>query len=235
MFSAAYAGRRWPGTDVENLLFNNIDQTLLLFRSVGTKGVRFQDLGLDPPPDPSGRVRAAYWRYELTDAATAFHGVRLGPVACEIAMTDLRALSARLAARIWLAVRIARPRDYTPVLAPHGYALRAQVRGLDPGTTIKAIVDGASAALQGVSRPDLHDEATTRLARLLEADRAEIRSLIDSAGAPLGPAEQLFVLDGTDQVRITPDDHRCLAAEVLAGPDGGSSQLAIDLYPAFAE
>jgi hypothetical protein len=32
---AGYGGRRWRGTDVENLLVNNIDQGLTLFRNPG--------------------------------------------------------------------------------------------------------------------------------------------------------------------------------------------------------
>jgi hypothetical protein len=36
---AGYGGWRWHGTDVENLLFNNIDQGLSVFRKPGSTGV----------------------------------------------------------------------------------------------------------------------------------------------------------------------------------------------------
>jgi hypothetical protein len=46
---AGYGGWRWHGTDVENLLFNNIDQGLSLFRKPGRAAVGFEDLGLTVP------------------------------------------------------------------------------------------------------------------------------------------------------------------------------------------
>jgi hypothetical protein len=46
---AGYSGQRRSGTDVENLLFNNIDQGLTLFRKPGGTGIRFEDLGPTVP------------------------------------------------------------------------------------------------------------------------------------------------------------------------------------------
>jgi hypothetical protein len=58
LLSARYAGSRWHGTDVENLLFNNIDQTLSLFAAPANAGVRFHDLGTHAPADPARPARA---------------------------------------------------------------------------------------------------------------------------------------------------------------------------------
>src|ERR1700761_7175721 len=57
LLHAGYRGWRRPGTDVENLLFNNLDQGLSLFRAPGRAGVRFEDRGLTPQPAPDGTSR----------------------------------------------------------------------------------------------------------------------------------------------------------------------------------
>jgi hypothetical protein len=51
---AGYGGRRWRGADVENLLLNNIDQSMAVFRGPAGLGIRFEDLGLIVPPAPDG-------------------------------------------------------------------------------------------------------------------------------------------------------------------------------------
>jgi hypothetical protein len=56
---------------------------------------------------------------------------------------------ARLAARIWLAVRRARPPlGVGRALEEGSFLLKVAVRALEPATTVKAIVDGVTAALQ---------------------------------------------------------------------------------------
>lgn len=119
---------------------------------------------------------------------------------------------ARLAARIWLAVRRDRPRPGTG--APRedgGFLLRIAVHQLQPARSIKAVVDGATAAMQR-DDPGRIREAVNRLARLLATDAEHLLMLAAEASAPLGtrsrssPAskEHLFMIDGADQVRVTP-------------------------------
>jgi len=83
---------------------------------------------------------------------------------------------ARLAARIWLAVRRARPAYCAFPLASGDYALRVTLGGFDAGTDLKAIVDGATAAMQR-DEADLVDDAVARLARLLDVDPATLLTL----------------------------------------------------------
>ncbi|MGH3222501.1 MAG: hypothetical protein ACRDPY_28040 [Streptosporangiaceae bacterium] len=81
---AGYCGRRWRGTDVENLLFNNIDQTLALFRAPVGLGVRFEDLGLTAPPAPDGTSWPSFYSYRLAQPGGPFTAVRAGNLICRI-------------------------------------------------------------------------------------------------------------------------------------------------------
>ncbi len=143
---------------------------------------------------------------------------------------------ARPAARIWLAVRRARPLPGTGVPGEDGgFPLRIAVHQLEPALSIKAVVDGATAAMQR-DDPSRVSEAITRLARLLDTDADRLLTLATEAGAPLGtrsrsgPAskESLFMLDGPDQVRVTPDDDRCIAAEVTTTGNDGPVRLTVE-------
>jgi hypothetical protein len=237
---AGYAGQRWRGTDVENLLFNNIDQTLSLFRAPGRLGVRFEDLGLTVPSSPDGTRRQSFYSYRLADPAEPFATVDAGILICRVPEAIVPGGPARLAARIWLAVRRARP--------PHGpggpqgggdFLLKIVVRGLEPAASIKAIVDGATAAMQRDDRGRIRD-AITRLSALLDVDANELLALVTAGDAPLGSRsrsspmskESLFTLDVADQVRVTPDDDRCVAAEVMSSGDSGPPRLAVEAHSA---
>jgi hypothetical protein len=236
---AGYGGQRRPGTDVENLLFNNIDQTLALFSRPGALGVRFEDIGHAVPPAPDGTTWQCYYRYHLTQPDAAFAAVQPGRLICRVPQTVIPDGPARLAARIWLAVRRARPLSPADVPAePGSFLLRITVHQLGPAKCVKAIVDGATAALQR-DDPDRVAGAMTRLSRLLGADPRELLALA-TTDAPLGtrsrssPASRqgLFTLDSPAQVRVTPDDDRCIAAEVISAGIDGPARLGVEVYSA---
>jgi hypothetical protein len=238
---AGYGGGRWLGTDVENLLFNNIDQELVLFRQPGALGVRFEDMGLAVPPPPDGTTRQSYYRYRLAQPGAGFAAVQPGRLICRVPEAVVPDGPARLAARVWLAVRRARPWPEPSVPAEHGsFLLRIAVHQLHPAETIKAVVDGATAAMQR-DDPDRVNEAMARLAKLLDADADELLALATTPDAPLGarsrpgPAskQSLFTLDGSAQVRVTPDDDRCVAAEVIAAGSDGPAWLSVQVYSAM--
>jgi hypothetical protein len=113
------------------------------------------------------------------------------------------------------------------------------VHQLDPAGCVKAIVDGATAAMQR-DDPSRVTEAVDRLSRLLGADPNELLALATAAGAPLGTRspssatsrQGLFTLDGPDQVRVTPDDDRCIAAEVISAGKDGPARLAVEVHAA---
>lgn len=237
---AAYGGQRWRGTDVENLLFNNIDQTSGVFRAPGGLGLRFEDLGLIVPLAPDGTRWPCFYRYRLAQPGDPFAAARQGQLICRVPEAIVPDGPARLAARIWLAVRRARPRPGTG--APRedgGFLLRIAVHQLQPALSIKAVVDGATAAMQR-DDPGRIREAINRLARLLATDADHLLMLATETSAPLGtrsrssPAskESLFMLDGADQVRVTPDDDRCIAAEVITAGGDGPARLTVEVYSA---
>ena len=239
---AGYGGLRRRGTDVENLLFNNIDQGLALFRWLGGAGIRFEDLGPVVPSAPDGASWQSYYRYRLADPGAAFAAVRPGRLICRVYDVIVPGGSARLAARIWLAVRRARPRTGAGVPVEHGsFLLRIALHQLEPAGSIKAVVDGVTAAMQ---RDDAGRvaEAVARLSRLLDAGDGELLALASMADAPLGTrsrpgpasAQSLFTLDGHDQVRVTPDDDRCIAAEVITAKGKiGPARLSAEVYSAM--
>ncbi|TVZ03748.1 hypothetical protein EAS64_14880 [Trebonia kvetii] len=236
---ASYGGQRRPGTDVENLLFNNIDQTLALFGGPGSAGIRFEDLGPAVPPAPDGTPRHSCYRYCLAPRGAGFTAVQQGPLICRIPEIPVLDGPARLAARIWLAARRARPQP-AGVPAEHGsFLLKVIVHQLDPAQSIKAIIDGVTAAMQR-DDPGRVTEAVSRLSVLLNADPDELLALATAPGAPLGtrsrpgPAsrQSLFTLDSSAQVRVTPDDDRCIAAEVTTTVNHGPTRLSAEVYTA---
>lgn len=68
-----------------------------------------------------------------------------------------------------------------------------------------------------------------RLARLTGQDSAQLAAWF-TADAPLGVAKQLLCLDGPAQVRVTPDDDRCVAAEVLVHDRDGPARLSVEAW-----
>jgi hypothetical protein len=240
LLDGGYAGQRLRGTDVENLLFNNIDQSLSLFSAPGRLGVRFEDLGYVAPPGPGGARRQSFYSYRFVEPGDPFATVTAGDLICRVPDAIVPDGPARLAARIWLAVRRARPRHgHGASLGGGDFLLRIAVRGLHPATSIKAIVDGATAAMQR-DDPDRVTTAMTRISALLGANAEELLALATSVDAPLGSRSRstptskasLFTLEGEDQVRVTPDDDRCVAAQVTAAGGHGPPSLAVEVYSA---
>lgn len=147
---------------------------------------------------------------------------------CSVPSARIPDSDARLAARVWVAVRGARP----PCNANGGdnpFALRIRVSGLAPGVAVKALVDGAKAAMQqGLFDAEM-SECARRLATALRSHPQTVASMITEPDAPLGCARRLFTLDGANGVRVTPDDDRCLGAEILAAGASDEARVAVDL------
>jgi hypothetical protein len=238
---AGYGGWRWHGTDVDNLLFNNIDQGLSLFRKPGRAGVMFEDLGLTVPPAPDGTTRQSFYSYRLAQPGAAFAGIQQGRLICRVPEAIVPDGPGRLAAaRVWLAVCRAAPLPTPGGPAEHGsFLLRITLHQLEPAKYVKAVVDGVTAAMQR-DEPGRVTEAAARLAKLLNADASELLRHATATSAPLGarsrssPAscESLFTLHGPAQVRVTPDDDRCIAAEITTAKDHGPARLSVEVYSA---
>lgn len=181
---AGYAGQRPRGTDVENLLFNNIDQSLSLFSAPGRRGIRFEDLGPIVPPAPDGTLRPSFYSYRLAEPGEPFTAVEAGHLICHVPEAIVPDGPARLAARIWLAVHRMRPPHSCGAPPEDGdFLLRIAVRGLEPARSVKAIVDGATAAMQR-DDPDRVRDAITRLSALLGVDAEELLALATANDAP---------------------------------------------------
>lgn len=164
--------------------------------------------------------------------------VRPGHLICRIPQAVVSDGDARLAARIWLAVRKARPESGGPPW-DGSFLLRVTVHQLEPALSIKAVVDGVTAAMQRDETGQVNG-AFTRLARLQHADAGELLALATAADAPLGTRTRsgpdsrasLFTLDGPGQVRVTPDDDRCIAAELITAGKNGPARLAVEVHAA---
>lgn len=185
---------------MENLLFNNIDQSLSLFSAPGRRGIRFEDLGLIVPLAPDGTRRPSFYSYRLTEPGEPFAA---GHLICHVPEAIVPDGPARPAARIWLTVRRVRPpHSYGGPLEDGDFLLRIAVRGLEPARSVKAAVDGATAAMQR-DDPDRVKDAITRLSALLGVDAEELLALATANDAPLGSSsrssptskETLFTLD----------------------------------------
>lgn len=236
LLHASYEGYRWPGTDVEDLLFNNLDQMLSLFATPAQHGVRFEDLGESVPSSPDRLARRCYYAYRLARIEDSFDSIDLGDVACNVpeveVEVEVKEKAARLAGRVWLAVRRARPMNCVALPEPDPFVLKIRNGGLSPGLSLKAVVDGATAAMQqGLATADLV-EAARRLGTLLDVDPDEVLDLAVAPGAPAGVAKCLFTLDGECQVRVTPDDDRCTGAEIVAVDSSGTPRLQVALHAA---
>jgi hypothetical protein len=228
---ASYSGYRRPGKDVENLLFNDLDQTLSAVARLGTYGIRFEDLGTKMPPAPNGDQRASYYRYGLARPGDPFAAKITGCV-CEVAEVQVPNGAARLSARVLLAVLAARPAQFGGRAWDGTYGLTVVVRGMSPGRDVKAIVDGCSAALQQAEPTDRLMEAAARMSAMTGEDEITLRAALTGGPAPLGRARCLLTLDGATQVRVTPDDDRCVAVEIRSVGADGPPRLAVQAWKA---
>jgi hypothetical protein len=218
---------------VENLLFNNIDQTLSLFQIAARAGVRFEDLGNQTRPAPDGAARLAYYAYRLADRGAAFTAVECDRLVCRVSDVVVPEGPARMAARVWLAVRRAREHLTTGTLASRPYILRVSTHGLSPATSVKAVVDGVSGAMQRAAATDQLNTCVRRLGVLLAVPSEELLTLATGGPeAPLAQARKLFTLDGEAEVRVTPDDDRCVAAEVVSASGDKPVRMTVEVYAA---
>jgi hypothetical protein len=163
-------------------------------------------------------------RQQLTARESRVEAVRCaqgGALICRVPPVIMRDGRARLAARVRLAVCQARP--VRPGLGAE-FLLRIGVRGLEPGTSLKAIIDRVTAAMQ-CDDSDGVREAATGLSALLGVDADELLVLVAANDAPLGSRSQsspqsketLSTLDGASEVRVTRTDHCRLDVLITRG------------------
>ncbi len=220
VLAATFAGLKKTGTDVENLLFNNIDQWGDAFVRPAGNGLSFEDLG-----DGGDRPAAFRYRYRLQAAESPFLAVRpaeparcWGPV--ELVEGDE---PTRLTARTWWTIRHTAVRHAGSLPPDCRFAVRLTLGGseVEVARVFKSVIDGAFAAFQlQMDRPYAVKVAEV-LAPYLPGSREEIAGLLTSHPDPmLGTTAKLLWHKPTiGEVQWNPDDARCIAGCVTRGGD----------------
>lgn len=221
---ASFFGPKPANADVENLLLYNVDESGRAFTGA-ERGIRFELSMRDLP----GATRAFAWLYRPVPRGSGF---ALWTPGNAIASWRGVALDRPLdRAAVWLAFRTAVGRTREP----HTGAFGVRVR-LRPGTTatatvprlVKPVLDGIVAALQAHGDRTTVGAVSRRMAAATGADAATVeRLLTDEANAALGVVGRLAHLRG-DGFQLSPQDDRCVAAEILLEPATGTASAEAD-------
>lgn len=216
---ATFVGRKpTPTTDVENLLFNNIDQTASAFRSLAAAGLQFEHDARSPA---SGTL--AEYRYRLVEASRARFATHLREPIRTWSDAKLPALptaetSTRLASRAWWAMRNADALGRGCLFASERFAITIRLGGSEllPADAIKGALDGVVAAFQVQADHAHAGRAATFLSSLLPGNQDEISALLTSHPDPvLGRVPRLLTDPKVADFRWRPDDHRCVAGRIV--------------------
>ncbi|MEZ0351114.1 hypothetical protein [Mycobacterium sp. pR1184] len=224
---ATFFGPKRTNADVENLVLYNIGPS---FRLPGRNGIRFEH-GAAVPASPNGAEYAFGYRYELTSSSAPFAHWEFGRTLAVFDWIDFDSASNSKLAHVWLALARCRGQGRSEAVEPASavdapFAVRIQVRppqGRQPGwgDLMKPVFDGVISAFQAHSDATVLPMVTERLARVVEAEPAEIeRHLLERRWAALGIAPRL-VSPYREGVKWDPADHRCVAGELLAAAPNG--------------
>jgi hypothetical protein len=217
---ATFCGTKPPNADVENLVLYNVGT----FRVAGRNGIRFE-YGDPVPPDPQDVEHRFYYRYALASRWDTFTHWKKGRVLAAFDWTDLGEFKAeKQLAQVWWALWRGDAQPFFPVIAPNApFGVRIQVRvphHRQPqpvwGGWVKGIVDGVICAFQTHIDTTVLFEVATRLAKTLPAQPEEIAGYLrDERRAVLGIRPRL-ASPYQSGVKWDPDDHFCVAGELLA-------------------
>ena len=242
LLEATYGGERRNGADVENLLFNNIDQTATAYRAACAEGLRFSWLGSVAPPDPNGTARRYHYRYRFVPPGAPTPGVVLGPWARRWTQVPLlegfpSRAGVRMSTRVWWSLRQRQAERRDGLQAASTFAVRLVLHGegVDPATALKGSFDGVVAALEVQENESAALEAAAILAgEQPENVSATVRKLTEHEDPVLGSVDRLVVpvaaRHGPD-VRWDPADAGCIAGEILVGERHGPPRLDVELCP----
>lgn len=224
---ATFFGPKRTNADVENLVLYNIGPS---FRLPGRNGIRFEH-GAAVPAGPNGVEYAFGYRYELASSSAAFTHWQSGRTLASFDWIDFDPASTSKLAHVWLALARSRAQGRSEAIeqayavdAP--FAVRLQVRPPQRrqpgwGDLMKPLFDGVISAFQAHTDATVLPVVTERLARVVDAEPAEIeRHLLEQRWATLGVASRL-VSPYREGVKWDPADHRCVAGELLAAAPNG--------------
>jgi hypothetical protein len=222
---ATFFGAKKAKADVENVALYYIDP----FKVAGRNGIRFEH-GAVVPPAPDGAEYAFCYRYALAPRSGGFADWQPGRTLASFDWTDLGTFAnKKRPAQVWLALaRGQSAKVVEPACAPETpFAVRVQLRpprGRPPRVNsdlVKGVFDGVICAFQAHTDTTVMSDVVARLATVLPANPKEIEEyLLDQRRAVLGIKQRLVYPYRTD-VKWDPDDHLCVAGELLAAEPVG--------------
>lgn len=221
---ASYAGPKPTNTDAENLVLNNIDDTVGgCFRPSTQHGVRFELATTLHGNPPSHRAYTCSYQYGLTSPDSSLSHWRLVRRLASFTAADLGHFpSARRLEQVWLAIHHASAETATrPVALSERFAVFLTLSHPDtksPGANpvlVKALMDGTVAAFQAHGDRASADEIAARLTVTIGQPTSVIKqALLDDGRAVLG-TDTLVHLRGPS-VQWNPADHLCVAGQVVS-------------------
>jgi hypothetical protein len=241
LLHATFFGEKKDDADVENLVLYNIGS----FGKASDNGIRFEH-GAAVPIAPSGTRYPFCYRYELAAEHDGFGYWQPGQTLASFDWINLGELKGeKLAAPVWLALARAcevgqaavPPSEFTP---GNQFAVRVQIRlpggqARTVGNMVKGIVDGLVSAFQAHTDMTVLGKVVPPLTLTIQAASpaldvgpAEVeRHLREQQRGVLGEVPQLIRPHGGGGIAFAPDDHLCVAGELVRVDPPGDRHWAI--------
>lgn len=220
LLAALYSGPRPPNSDVENILFYNVDPGGASFVAASTRGVRFE---LDS--QPTDQVMCEY-RYRLVGIEEPLATWELGRRLARFAGADLgRFVGEHRLAQVWMAVRNAADMAHSSRPLTEGpFAVFLEL-GVPPGAgtgvrpeLLKSVVDGVVCAFHNHADEMTVTGVAGRIAnQIAVAPEVVAATLLAPDGAVLGARPHLVHARGQG-VQWNPADARCVAGQLMRRP-----------------
>lgn len=241
LLSAIFFGEKRDDADVENLVLYNIGS----FGKAGDNGIRFEH-GTTIPFTLSGIQYPFCYRYDLVSESSGFGHWQSREKLASFDWVDLGELKGeKLAAPVWLALARACESGQAEVFFSNftpgtEFAVKVHIR--PPGkhtrtlaNMVKGIIDGLVSAFQAHTDMTILEQVIPPLASTiqtaspaLKSNAAEIeRHLREQGRGVLGEVAQLISPYRGSSFAFAPDDHLCVAGELLRDDPPSDQHWAI--------
>jgi hypothetical protein len=238
LLQARFSGELRRGSDVENVLFYNVDSGGATFRHATRFGVAFE-LGVGRAPRaPSGRGWRCYYDYRLRHIRAVPQSWGSSLTLARIKDVELQSRGAiPTASEVWFSLRRGRADAYERLADPRDrfkVTLVLKVPGERPLTPdlLKPLLDGVTAAFQAHGDAASAAAIADVLSGRLDADADELAELLLSkTRAVLGVVPDL-VYAYRGGVKWKPSDDRCVAAEIILDHGASGYVLSGSISPA---
>lgn len=231
LLAALYSGPRPPNSDVENILFYNVDPGGASFVSASTSGVRFE---LDS--QPIDQLTCQY-RYRLVGAEEPLATWELGRRLTRFAGADLgRFTGQHRLAQVWMAVHSTPDRTYTPpplTEGPFAVFLELEVPpvagiGVRP-ELLKSVVDGVVCAFHNHLDEVTVTGVASRIANQIAVQPEVVAERLLALDRAVLGARPHLVRSRGQGVQWNPADERCVAGQLRRRP-GERWELSGEVY-----